>query len=189
MKKLRRLLILTGWCVSIIAVMALLPHCGSQYALLLSVRAKKANYLVEVFDLRVKNIATGEIVLERIGEKVDPADPNRDISEPGNELKIAVEFAAEGNYLVYFLGRSGAGTEGGQFALRDYQVDEVREESLHLNLLVGDKDGDGYPACGPPAGITCPPTNSRAAVVSITISMATVTWTWQWKWSWRSSAS
>jgi hypothetical protein len=159
MKKLRRLLILTGWCVSIITIMALLPRCGSEYALLLSVRAKKANYFVEVFDLRVKNIVTGEIVLERIGEKVDPADPNRDISEPGKELKIAVEFAAEGNYLVYFLGRSGAGTEGGQFALRDYQVDEVREESLHLNLLVGDKDGDGYPACGPPAGITCPPTN------------------------------
>jgi Putative metal-binding motif len=145
--------------IAIVAVMALLPHCGSQYALLLSIQAKKANYLVEVFDLRVKNIATGEIILERIGEKVDNDDPNRDISEPGKELKIAVEFSVEGNYLVYFLGRSGAGTEGGQFALRDYQIDEVREETLRLDLLVGDKDGDGYPACGPPQGITCPPTN------------------------------
>ena len=133
-----------------------LPHCGKQYALLLTITSTS---LVETFDLRVKDIDTGKTVLERIGERVDPDNPNRDISRPGEALKVAIEFSQPGNYLVYVLGRAGQGDAGQQYALRDFRVDDVREESLKLVPLAQDKDEDGYPACDPSCrttgGIAC----------------------------------
>jgi hypothetical protein len=144
-------------CVGV-AALALLPTCGKQYALLLTIRAQPSGSPPSVFDLRVKNIATGEVVLERVGEKVDPDDPNRDISQEGQELRVAIEFASEGNYLVYIWARSGGGTEGSQFFLRDFAVDDIIERDITLTPLVEDNDGDGFPACGS-AAVTCGPTN------------------------------
>jgi hypothetical protein len=110
--------------------------------------------LVETFDLRVKDIDSGKIVLERVGEQVDPGNPNRDISQPGEGLKIAVEFDHGGNYLLHILGRGGQGSASLQYALRDYDVDDVREVTILLQPLVDDADGDGFPACGA-AGVDC----------------------------------
>jgi hypothetical protein len=141
------------------AAAALAGGCTEQHGLLLTVRAQPSRDPIGEFDLRVKEIVSWEVILERVGEKVDPQDPNRDISVPGQELKVAVEFAHSGNYLVYLQGRSGAET---QFALRDFEVNGIVEKTVELNMLLEDADGDGYPPCDAPhLGFNCPPTSCR----------------------------
>jgi len=157
---IRRLLALAGLVSVGAGVLLVLSTCGSQYALLLTIRAQESSSPPNVFDLRVKNVATGEVVLERVGEKVDADDPNRDISKKGQELKVAVEFADSGNYLVYIWARSGQGIEGSQFFVRDYQVDDVLEKDVLLVPLVEDSDGDGFPVCGA-SGVQCGPINCK----------------------------
>ena len=147
-------------CIGLLALAVLLPTCGKQYALLLTVRAQQSSTPPSVYDLRVKNLATSEEVLARVGEKVDPDNPNRDISQSGQELKIAIEFGEEGNYLVYIWARGGQGMDGSQFFLRDFQVDDVIEKEVMLSPLSGDSDGDGFPACGA-SGVQCGPTNCK----------------------------
>jgi hypothetical protein len=129
--------------------------CSREYAVLLTVQAAKSGYRVELFDLRVKCLDSGQVVLERFDEKLDPDGTGRDISVPGQELKIAVQLADAGSYLIFIRGRPTAGTAGGQFALRKYEVDEVIHDSLTLEVVVGDQDNDGIPACG--SKISCPP--------------------------------
>jgi hypothetical protein len=122
-----------------------LPRCAGQNALLLTLGAKR---YVRNFTLKVKDLATNKLVLDKVGERIDPTDINRDISKPGKELKLAIEFERPGNYLVYILGDSGDVSDR-QYAIHDYQVDGVREERLTLVPLdpALDKDGDGFPAC------------------------------------------
>ncbi|MCC6748634.1 MAG: hypothetical protein IT371_13315 [Deltaproteobacteria bacterium] len=131
--------------------LASLPRCGQQHALLLTLRAQS---LVETFDLRVKDLSTGKLILERVGERVDSSNPNRDISQPDQALRVAIEFGAAGNYLVHIVGRGGQGAGGIQFALRDFQVDGVQEVGLTLVPLGRDEDDDGFPACNSP-GFNC----------------------------------
>jgi hypothetical protein len=118
--------------------------CGDQNALLLTLSAES---LVESFDLRVRDLSSQQIVLERKEEPVDPSDPNRDISQPGKALKLSIEFSRGGHYLLHILGSSGSRF---QVALRDFQITGSREESIKLRTLpaADDQDGDGFPACG-----------------------------------------
>ena len=155
---IRRILISVGLIAVVTLPMVTLSTCGKQYALLLTIRAQDSATPLSVYDLRIKDLATNSLVLERVGEKVDPNNLNRDISKEGQELKIAIEFESEGNYLVYIWARSGQGSGGGQFFLRDFQVDDVVEKDVLLTPLENDEDGDGFPKCGSP-GITCGPTN------------------------------
>ncbi|MBW2733785.1 MAG: hypothetical protein JRH20_15460 [Deltaproteobacteria bacterium] len=130
--------------LSILSLVVLLGSCSEPHALLLTVKGAS---FVETFDLSVKDLITGEIILERRQEPVDAADPNRDISQAGQELKLSVEFAAAGNYLIHFVGHTGTSS---QVALRDFRVDGVREESITLVSILDDQDqdGDGFPVCG-----------------------------------------
>ncbi len=130
-------------------MLVMLPRCGGENALLLTLRSTSK---VDTFNLLVKDLATNEIILERKGEQVDPQNPDRDISQPGQELKLGIEFVQGGNYLVFILGLSSTGIHARQFFLRDYQVDGVREEDVLLLPLEEDfdKDNDGFPACGAP---------------------------------------
>ncbi|MCA9673312.1 MAG: putative metal-binding motif-containing protein [Myxococcales bacterium] len=138
-----------GLLVATVVVLASLPRCNQQYALLLTI---KSTSYVETFDLRVRErgdrTTMGKIVLERTGQPVDRTDITRDISKPGESLTISIEFDKPGNYVVYVLGRAGQGSAGQQYALRDFQIKEVEEASLTLVPLGTDADGDGYPACG-----------------------------------------
>ena len=154
----RRLLHGLGAAVSLLAAVwavGLLSTCGQQTALLLVIKAEKK---VESFDLLVKDVATKKIVLNRTDEVVDPANNKRDISKDGQELRVAVEFTEPGNYLVYILGKTAGGTGAGgqqlQFYVNDFEVVDVREESVVLVPVKADADGDGFPACGT-KGINC----------------------------------
>ena len=124
------------------AMAVAMTHCSKQQALLLTVQSAQS---IDQFDLRVRDVASGDIVLERAGEPVDPA---RD------QLRVSVEFARRSNYLVYVSARAAVGDAAPLFALRDFQVDGVVERTLQLQPLVGDADADGYPACGT-AGLNC----------------------------------
>jgi hypothetical protein len=117
--------------------------CGGENALLLTLKAES---FVDRFDLLVRDLDSGEIVLERKDEQVDPDDPNRDISQAGQGLRVSIEFASPGRYLLYVVGRA-AGVK--QVALRDFEIDGVREETVKLKTLTADldRDNDGFPSC------------------------------------------
>jgi hypothetical protein len=138
---LAHLLLLSG----VVATMTFLPQCGGQYALLLTIRSEKK---VGTIEFKVKRLSDNKVIFERAAEKVDPSNPNRDISDPKQALKVALEFEEPGNYLVYILGRSGAELSDRYFFLRDFQVESVVEETILLKPVVADADGDGFPACG-----------------------------------------
>lgn len=135
-----------SFSLAILVLSILLCTCREPSALLLKVRSTQS---IESFDLKVKDLASNQIILERIGEKVNTKDPERDISQPGQELKIAIEFAHSGNYLIYILGRRSQGDIPRQFGLKDFQVTAVREENIMLLPLLDnqDNDADGFPAC------------------------------------------
>ncbi len=118
--------------------------CGDENALLLTLKSES---FVDHFDLMVRDLGTGKIVLERKDELVDPANPNRDISQSDQALRISVEFAAPGRYLLYIVGRAAGGLK--QVALRDFSIDGVREETITLKTLTADldRDDDGFPSC------------------------------------------
>jgi hypothetical protein len=140
----RRLLGSLLFVVCVAGLMGVVATCGEQYALLLSVKGSKK---AATFTLQVKNLETGAIVLNRTDEKVDPNNPERDISQPGQELRLAVEFNGPGRYLVYLLAQDGAG-QNRQFFIKDYAITSVHEAAALLQPMVRDADGDGFPACG-----------------------------------------
>lgn len=131
--------------VAALAIAAgLTSGCGEDNALLLTLKAES---LVDRFDLQVRSLDDGALVLERLDEQVDPADPNRDISQPGQGLRISIEFASPGRYLIYIVGRNAGGVK--QIALRDFAIEGSREESITLKTLTADmdRDNDGFPSC------------------------------------------
>ena len=137
-----------------VVLVASLTTCGQQTALLLTISSTKK---VDSFDLLVKNLATNKIVLKRTDEVVDPENANRDISKPGQELRIAVEFTSPGNYLLYVLGKgsaAGSSTKYYQFFIKDMEIEDTREESIVLVPVGIDADKDSFPACGS-KGINC----------------------------------
>jgi len=142
-------------CVAVVAlVVGSLATCGQETALLLTVSSTRK---VDSFDLLVKNLATNKIVLKRTDETVDPENAGRDISKPGQELRVAVEFSAPGNYLIYVLGKGSANTSTDQyyqFFINDFEINEVRSESIVLVPVTNDADKDLFPACGT-KGINC----------------------------------
>ena len=126
--------------------------CAEQHGLVLSVRARSGQPRVETYDIRIKDIAGNALVLERLGEKIDAG---RDISQEGQELRIAIELGGPGNYLVHIVASPGGAAPLRQFALMDFAVQGLTERSMELLLLVRDLDGDGLPACGPPSWLQC----------------------------------
>lgn len=115
-------------------------RCGDRHALLLTVAATD---FVGSFELKVKNLETGANVLVIKDEPITTrSNPNRDISQPGQALKMSVEFPGPGHFLVYMLG------DQEYVAVRDFRVDGVQERSMTLIPLEHDADGDKFPACG-----------------------------------------
>ncbi|MBK8481559.1 MAG: hypothetical protein IPL40_10335 [Proteobacteria bacterium] len=125
---------------------ALGAGCGKdQHGLLLTVTATR---LVERFDLQVRELATGTIVLDRRDEPVTTTErPNRDISDPTQALRLAVEFSRRGHYLLRLVGRSYTGGERLQVAVREFQVRGLRKVLVKLLPNEHDEDGDGFPDC------------------------------------------
>jgi hypothetical protein len=140
-------------------VLPLLTTCSQPHALLLTIRAQEIGQPVKVFNVSVKDPAAGALLLNRTGETVDAGNPDRDIAKPGEGLKIAIEFSAPGDYLVFFWGRSGAADDPGQFMLRIFTVHGAVSHDVLLDPVTGDSDGDGIPRCGLPDGFSCPPTS------------------------------
>ena len=142
-------------CAVLVAVLVgTLATCGQETALLLTVSSTRK---VDSFNLLVKNLATNTIMLKRTDESVDPENAGRDISKPGQELRIAVEFSSPGNYLVYFLGKGSTNSSTDQyyqFFVNDFEINEVRSENIVLVPVTNDLDKDFFPACGS-KGINC----------------------------------
>jgi hypothetical protein len=129
----------------VVATVTSLPRCGGQNALLLTIRSEKAVNLIE---FKVKRLSDNRVVFEQAAEKVDPQNPNRNIADPAQALKVVLEFEEPGNYLIYILGRSGAELSDRYYFLRDFEVEGVAEATVLLKAVVADADNDGYPACG-----------------------------------------
>jgi len=134
--------------VSALAALLLvgLPHCGSETALLLTIRAQPST---RTFDLQVKDLTTGKVVLNRKSEPIKAG------VSPSSGIKVAVDFQTPGAYLVYI---RGDGASQRQFFVKRYQIDGVVEDTVDLVPLPTsqDADSDGYPACGAFAS-RCPP--------------------------------
>ena len=133
------------------AVLLLATGCEQQYGLVLNIGATTR---VSSFDLLVKDLEGNKIVLNRKGEAVDAANPDRDISQGGQRLQVVLECDGPGTFLVYLRGLDGAAGKQVQFYINAFEVDSVVDVDVMLIPLSGDADGDGFPACGA-AGISC----------------------------------
>ena len=132
-----------------VTLLGLLGGCqGGEYGLVLTVSSTRK---VDSYDLRIKDLATNKIVLQRTNEAVDAS---RDISRQGQEIEVTFECAEPGEFLVYMLGKGSASIR--QFYLNDFKVDEVRSENIVLVPVdtASDKDMDNFPACGA-LGVNC----------------------------------
>ncbi len=118
---------------------AALGGCTEEHALLITLSAEAR---VDTFDLHVMDRSTGEVLLEQLGEPVDADDPTRDISEPGQELRLAITFARPGSYVVHVVGHSNGPT---QASTHLYYVTGTSRRTIRL-VAVGtrDRDGDGF---------------------------------------------
>jgi hypothetical protein len=129
----------------LLAAVSGLWRCSDQHALLLTIDATD---MVETFDIRVKDLDLNRIVLESKGEQITTnADPNRNISVEGQELKVSVEFSGPSHVLVHIVGRGGVA--GGELfvAVREFRVDGVNERGITLIPLENDADADTFPSC------------------------------------------
>jgi hypothetical protein len=142
-----------GLRAALVGAVSLLAACSEPNALLLTVTAERQ---VQSFDFTVRDLAAMQNVAETIGQAL-PAD--QDISQQGQELKLAVRFLAPGTYLVHIVGRDATGVQVGS---RAYRVEGTVEARLQLAAVPagGDQDGDGFPsqaACAAMAaeGVDC----------------------------------
>ncbi|MCC6994291.1 MAG: hypothetical protein IT370_06645 [Deltaproteobacteria bacterium] len=123
---------------------AVLPGCGAddERALLLTVSAERR---AATLDILVRHDESNTVVLDRKDEPVDFQNPTRDISIPGQELRLALRFAKDGTYTVHIVGR----TPGllSQVATRRFMVKGTAELSLKLIALRAgdDEDLDTFP--------------------------------------------
>jgi len=120
--------------------------CGKdQHALLLTVTAMR---LVERFDMQVRDLVSGTVLLDRRDEPVTtPARPNRDISEATQALRLAIEFPGRGRYLLRIVGRTAANAEQNQVAVREFVIRGVQRAAVKLIANDHDADRDGFPDC------------------------------------------
>jgi Putative metal-binding motif len=108
-------------------------------ALLLKVSAESR---VDTYDITVLKQSNKEVLLEVVGEPVDSDNPTRDISEPGSELRLVLEFAKPGTYLIHMVGRS---LGPWQVFTQVVRVNGTVKRDIRLILLAGmDGDGDGF---------------------------------------------
>ena len=132
------------WCRASLlwaTVLALgtLTGCAEDHALLLTVSAEAR---VDTFDLVVLRQSDKEVLLELVGEPVDSENPTRDISQPGSELRLALEFAHSGTYLIHLVGRSSGPR---QVFTQVVRVKGTIQRNITLIQLAGmDGDGDGF---------------------------------------------
>ncbi len=115
-----------------------LTTCSNLHTLLLTLESKEK---VDKLQYRVTDLDSGEVIYSSPKQTI-----TRDISKSGEGLRVAVEFASPGRYLVQVLAR---GTRNHFFA-GEYNVDGVAEETAVLGQVGTniDADGDGVPACG-----------------------------------------
>ncbi len=118
--------------------------CGDLHSLLLTIEAKEK---VDKLQYKITDLSSGQVIYLSPRQTI-----TRDISKPGQGLRVAVEFLAPGHYLAQVSARGG----GNHFFSADYRVDGVREETAVLRAVGSgvDADGDGVPACGA-AGVAC----------------------------------
>ena len=130
-----------GWCVVLAALATLAPlaGCKEDNTLLLTVSAEAR---VDTFDLLVLRERDKEVLLEVVGEPVDSDDPTRDISQPGSELRLVLDFAGPGTYLIHFVGRSSGPRQVFTQVVRVKGL--VRRDITLIQLAGMDGDGDGF---------------------------------------------
>jgi hypothetical protein len=128
-----------GLRAALAAAVSLLAACSEPTALLLTVSAERK---VTSFDFTVRDVAAMENVAQTLSQAL-PAD--QDISQSGQELKLAVRFLDSGTYFVHLVGRDSAGVQVGA---RSYRVEGTVEARLRLVPVAagGDQDGDGFPS-------------------------------------------
>ncbi len=134
----------TSWRLGSMALALLLvfgPLGGCKpHALLLKVSAESR---VDTYDLTVVKLGKNKtVMLEVVGEPVDSDDPTRDISEPGSELRLALDFEDKGTYLIHIVGRS---LGPWQVYTQVEHVNRTTEKSIQLIFTAGmDGDQDGF---------------------------------------------
>ncbi len=128
-----------GAAVLVLGAVTLMGCDEPDPVLLLTVSAETR---VESYDLVVVDRENRQVVLRRIGEPVDSDNPLRDISEPGQALRLALDFDRPGRYLVHMVGRSMSAT---QIATKVLEIKGLVRRSVTLISLEGlDVDGDGF---------------------------------------------
>ncbi|MBK6849521.1 MAG: putative metal-binding motif-containing protein [Proteobacteria bacterium] len=132
--------------LALVALVVAAAGCGKdQHALLLTVTATR---LVERFDMQVRDLVSGTVLLDRRDEPVTtPARPNRDISDAAQALRLAIEFPARGRYLLRIVGRTAANAEQNQVAVREFVIRGVQRVAVKLIANDHDADRDGFPDC------------------------------------------
>jgi hypothetical protein len=122
-----------------LVALAPLGGCAEDNALLLTVSADSR---VDTFDITVLRLRDKEVLLEVVGEPVDSDDPTRDISQPGSELRVALDFAHPGTYLIHMVGRS---LGPWQVFTQVVRVKGIIKRDIRLIQLAGmDGDEDGF---------------------------------------------
>ena len=135
---------LATWPIGSLVLMAVLAlglggGCAKDHSLLLTVSAE---FRVDTFDLKVLSQRDKTLLLEVVGEPVDSDDPTRDISQPGSELRLALDFAHSGTYVIHVVGRSSGPW---QVFTRAIHVDGTVKRDIKLVQTAGmDGDGDGF---------------------------------------------
>jgi hypothetical protein len=119
-----------------------LPGCTTEPdALLLTLSAEGR---VDSYSLRVLDAQDLQERYSTLNEPVDVDDPLRDISQPGQALKLAVRFERPGTYVVHIAGFSHELT---QTWTRQVRVSGTRKLQVRLHPLVGgDNDRDTFPS-------------------------------------------
>jgi hypothetical protein len=124
-------------CLAALVLVVAAGGCAEPNALLLTVSADRR---VDNFDLFVRDQLAGQKIDEHLAVQLG----SQDISQPGQELKIAERFSRPGTYLVHLVGRDATGL---MVATRIFEVDGAVASYLKLVGLTSasDADGDGYP--------------------------------------------
>jgi hypothetical protein len=126
---------------AVLAALTTLASCGEDpNALLLTLTAEQR---IETFDLRVWDRPAMTLLLSQAEVALEP--PDRDISQPGQGLKVTVEFDAPVEVLLNVVGRAPG--QPSQLAVLTLSVSGLVQRTVRLIVPAADADGDGFPDC------------------------------------------
>jgi Putative metal-binding motif len=107
-----------------------------EHALLLTITAGSR---IDSYTLRVLN-ENNETLFETINEPVDQDDPLRDISAPGQALRLALEFDEPGTYVVHLAGFSYGPVQVWTARVTVRDIDEISAHLIPLSGVDADRD-------------------------------------------------